>query len=232
MTADRRQRLAATRLYLVASFPAEAAERALTAMATAAWAEVTSGGITRPVVGAVQLRCKGAPTDLLRDLLSRARHALPTDTLLLVNDDLQAVFDEAGKPLADGVHLGREDAAAIGLTGARQRLGPDLLLGTSTRTLHEVETAMAAGADHVGFGAMSPSASKPDTTPADPAELARCLAAHPDFPLFPIGGLGPDTLHLLTDSGAQRAAIGTAILNAPDPAQAAQACYEPLAPNQ
>jgi len=237
MTADRHERLAATRVYLVASFGVDRAEQALAAAAAAARATVpgdadaTSRGARRPVVGAVQLRCKGVPTETQRALLLRARQLLPADTLLLVNDDLDAVFDKIGMPLADGVHLGREDTATLGLAGARERLGPDLLLGTSTRTLAEVDAALAAGADHVGFGAMASSTTKSNTSPADPAELSRCLAAHPDLPIFPIGGLTPDTLHLVTATGCPRAAIGAAILNAPDPSEAARACYELLTPD-
>ncbi|MHC4844682.1 MAG: thiamine phosphate synthase [Planctomycetota bacterium] len=234
MTADRHARLARTRVYLVASFPVERAGPALAAVAAAAratsgaGADVTSPGSGRPVVGAVQLRCKDAPTETQRALLLRARQLLPPDTLLLVNDDLDAVFDAIDEPLADGVHLGREDAAAIGLAAARERLGPDLLLGTSTRTLAEIDAALAAGADHVGFGAMAPSTTKTNTSPADPAELARCLAAHPDLPIFPIGGLGPDTLHLVTAAGGRRAAIGAAIQDASDPAAASLACLNAL----
>ncbi|MGQ0552823.1 MAG: thiamine phosphate synthase [Planctomycetota bacterium] len=172
--------------------------------------------------------------DLRRALLRELRAALPADALLIVNDDLEAVFDEHGRPLADGVHLGREDAAALaslesggaeveacrqGLAIARSRLGPELLLGTSTRTLEEVLAAREAGCDYVGFGAMAPTGTKSDTTLASADELRRCLAAVPDaaLPIFPIGGLGPHNLDLVLSAGCRRAAIGSAILNAADP---------------
>jgi thiamine-phosphate pyrophosphorylase len=180
--------------------------------------------------GAVQVRVKAAHgTALRRELLRRLRAALGPGVLLLVNDDLDALVDERGAPLADGVHLGREDAAAHGgLARVRQRLGPALLLGTSTRTLDEVLAARAAGADHAGFGALSGSSTKSDTTLADPAELARALAACPGFPIFPIGGLSPATLATVRSAGARRAAIGSAILDAKDPAAAARACLAAL----
>ncbi|HTE06436.1 MAG TPA: thiamine phosphate synthase, partial [Planctomycetota bacterium] len=180
--------------------------------------------------GAVQVRVKTAHgTALRRELLRRLRAALPPHALLLVNDDIEAVHDERGAPLADGLHLGREDAAAAGgLARARERLGPAMLLGTSTRTLKEVRAARAAGADHAGFGAMAATTTKADTSPADPAELARALRALPDFPLFPIGGLGPATLALVRAAGGRRAAVGSAILQAQDPAAAARACLAAL----
>jgi thiamine-phosphate diphosphorylase len=150
--------------------------------------------------------------------------------LLLVNDDLQALHAADGTLLADGVHLGRQDAAALpgGLRGARARLGTELLLGTSARTLAEVLAAREQGADHAGFGAMASTTTKGDTLRADPAELARCAAALADFPLFPIGGLGLHNLDLVRAAGCRRAAVGSAILQAPDPAAATRALLRAL----
>jgi thiamine monophosphate synthase len=223
----------------VATLTADDGERRLRAAAAA----VEAGA------GAVQLRIKQVGTEERRHWLARARTLLGTSALLLINDDLEAVFDEDGRPLADGVHLGREDAAAlargasaaaarragallplmsIGLAAARERLGAELLMGTSTRTLTELDAAIASGADHAGFGAMAPSPTKPDTVPADPRELARCVAAHPDFPIFPIGGLDIDGLSTVLAAGCRRAAVGAAILHAGEPAVVAHSFLERL----
>jgi thiamine-phosphate pyrophosphorylase len=227
MAAERRRRLGRARLYLLAPGP-EALDD---------WAGVLRAAVAGGA-DVVQLRMKGASTGAVREGLRRTRAIVGPDVLLLVNDDLAAVRDEAGALLADGLHLGRQDAAALaghgtadtgavaaGLAAAREALGPDLLLGTSTRTLEEVERAAAAGADHVGFGAMAVSATKRDTAPADLAELARVGAALPALPVFPIGGLGPANLGpLVVAAGCGRAAVGRAILAAPDPRSAARAC--------
>jgi len=249
----------ATRLYLIATFPTGEGDLGPSAVGAGAPAGLASpfnqhnqraaaplhpddlpadsvrwtwrvADAVRGGVGAVQVRVKSASgTALRRELLRRLRAALPPHTLLLVNDDPEAVYDERGAPLADGLHLGREDALAHGgLTRVRRRLGPTLLLGTSTRTLEEIAAARAAGADHAGFGAMAGSTTKSDTQLADPAELSRALAAFKDFALFPIGGLGPATLELVRRAGCRRAAIGRAIMDAPDPAAAARACLKAL----
>jgi len=239
MTAERVRaaRLAEARLYLIATVPGTSAalDQTLNRIAAAAAAGA----------GLVQLRVKQASTAERRALLGRLRACLPPDTLLLVNDDLDAVVDPAGRALADGVHLGREDAAALappeveggraariraGLANARRRLGPELLLGTSVRTLDELTAAVEAGADHAGFGAMADSPSKSDTVRADPAELSRCLAAFARFPLFPIGGLRPADLDGLKRAGCHRAALGSAILQADDPAAVVKDCLRRLAP--
>jgi len=231
MTADRRTRLAASPLYLVASFLAEDADRVLPRLVAAAAAGV----------GVVQLRVKHVPTAWRRALLARLAAELPPGTLRIVNDDLHAVLADDGTPLADGVHLGRDDAALLAPTGvpqgervagglrvARARLGPDLLIGTSANTLEELAAAVDAGADHAGFGAVAPSTTKPDTRPADMNELRRCLAAFPQVPVFAIGGIGPENLDAVVRAGCRRAAIGSAILDAQDPGRAAAECLARL----
>ena len=239
---SRASRLAASPLYLVATLPeagADAPDVAAVALSEALRriAEAAAAGARL-----VQLRAKDASTAARRELLAQLRARLPAGALLIVNDDLEAVLDPAGRPLADGVHLGRQDAAALagetaapgpariaaGLRRARQRLGPDLLLGTSARTQAEVAAAIESGADHVGFGAMADSRSKRDTVRADPAELRRCVAAFPGFPIFPIGGLRPETLDVVRAAGCRRAALGSALLDAPDPAAAVRECLRRL----
>ncbi|GJM23514.1 MAG: hypothetical protein DHS20C15_34290 [Planctomycetota bacterium] len=223
-------------LYLIASLPGtKLDERALSSLAAAA-----RGG-----VGAIQLRMKDADTDQRRRALQRARAAIPASVLLLINDDLDAVFDARGRPLADGVHLGRDDAEGLapaelspdadrrtlrraGLRVARERLGPERALGTSTREAWEVELALEAGADHMGFGAIAPSTSKAHTKPASLDTLQRLLAQHTDVPLFPIGGLTPPRLEQLAELGARRAALGATVLESSDPERAARRCLSAL----
>ncbi|HEX5011731.1 MAG TPA: thiamine phosphate synthase [Planctomycetota bacterium] len=233
---SRRERLAAAPIYLVATFPLPDIGETLGRVAAAAAALQADAGAV-----AVQLRLKEAATEARRALLARARSELPSGTLLLVNDDLEAVFGPTGELLADGVHLGREDAAALsprgvdatartaaGLATARARLGRELLLGTSTRTLAELRTVLAAGADHAGFGAIAASVTKQDTRPAHLVELVRCLEEFPRVPIFPLGGLTPENLGRVAAAGARRAAVGAGILGARDPAAAARACLRAL----
>ncbi len=122
--------------------------------------------------------------------------------------------------------------SAAGLRAARSRLGRELLLGASTRTLAELRAAVEAGADHAGFGAMAPSPTKPGAPPADLAELRRCVAAFPDVPVFAIGGLQPGDLDRVLAAGCRRVAIGSAILDAPDPAAVVAACLARLRPSR
>jgi len=254
MTATRHERLAACRLYLIATVPSGLHP----AKVPSSWWTALEASV-RGGAAMVQLRAKLAGTDDIRRLVAQARRRLGDEVLILVNDDLQAgMADEA-----DGAHLGREDlerpdhptgpwalrhlapespavdairteANALfeylrgsdqaqlarrleGLHIARSLLGHDRLLGTSTRSYEEVQIARAGDADHVGFGAMAVSETKLGVQLADPMVLARCAASAPRYPIFPIGGLGPDNLDLVRDAGIGRAAVGSALLGANDP---------------
>lgn len=213
-------------LYLIATAPAGD---------PAAWIARIEAAVDGGV-DVVQLRAKAADTARRRALLTLLTASRAGRVPLIVNDDLDAVLDDDGRLVAAGVHLGRDDAAelappgtplarriAAGLDVARARLGPEAALGTSTRTRAEVETAFAAGADHVGFGAMAATTTKSDTVRADPDVLEACTRADLG-PIFPIGGLDADVITGLARRGVRRAAVGSAILDADDPADAARRC--------
>src|SRR5512139_3644986 len=93
----------------------------------------------------VQVRIKDAPAGAVLEAARRIVALSAWRALVIVNDraDLALL---AG---ADGVHLGDED---LPVAEARRLLGPDLLVGRTTRTLDEARAAVAAGADHVGYG--------------------------------------------------------------------------------
>lgn len=235
-----RDRLARTQLYLIATLrldgPLASSPMGFEADVARIAAAVAGG------VQAVQLRAKSASARQLHVAVRALRGELPADCLILVNDEVEGAIELGGRPVADGVHLGRKDASAFalapashpdrrgaGFRRARELLGDELLLGASTRSHEEFEHALASGCDHAGFGAMFPSSTKADTTPASADELARLTEQYPSVPIFPIGGLDAERIAQI---GARRAAVGSAILAAEDPAAAARACRDALAPLQ
>ena len=70
---------------------------------------------------------------------------------------------------------------------------------------------------------MADSPTKSGTTRAEPAELLACAAAFPALPIFPIGGLHAANLHLIAELPTRRAALGSALLDADDPAASTRA---------
>ncbi|BDG03598.1 thiamine phosphate synthase [Anaeromyxobacter oryzae] len=164
----------------------------------------------------VQVRVKDRPAGEILDIARRIVALAAGRALVIVNDraDLALL---AG---ADGVHLGDED---LPVPDARRLLGPDLLVGRTTRTLEEARAALAGGADHVGFGPVFGTRTKVLAVPprglATLAEVARALPA----PVVAIGGIGLDTISEVARAGAACAAVIDALFGAGDPAANARA---------
>ncbi len=163
----------------------------------------------------VQYRAKSLP-GVQRETHARAlldaceRAGVP----LLINDD-PALAAAIG---AQGVHLGRDDAA---LAAARGLLGPQALIGLSCYDdVARAAAGAAAGANYVSFGRLFPSTTKPG---ASPARLATIRQAREQLsvPVCAIGGITPDNASAVVDAGAELLCVGAGILAAADPVAAA-----------
>jgi thiamine-phosphate pyrophosphorylase len=159
----------------------------------------------------VQVRMKGAPAG---EVLEAARRtvALAAGRALVVVNDRADLALLAG---ADGVHLGDED---LPVAEARRLLGPDLLVGRTTRTLDEARAALRDGADHVGYGPIFPSRTKP--LPLPPRGLAglREVAGALGAPVVAISGIDLSNVADVARAGAACAAVVDAVFGAGDPA--------------
>jgi len=173
-------------------------------------AQAIEGGATF-----IQLREKEAPrsevVELGRRLLALCREA---DVPFVVDDDVQAAI-EIG---ADGVHVGQEDMAC---SAARSALGPDAIVGVSAQTVDQALRAQADGADYIGVGALIPTPTKPDAVDVTFEELAAICDAV-DIPVVGIGGLNAQTIPRLKGSGADGAAVVSAIFATKDCCAAAR----------
>jgi thiamine-phosphate pyrophosphorylase len=201
---ERRERLAAARLYLVCDSAPGPHE--LPDLLRAAGA----GG-----VDIVQLRDKELADDELAAVANAARALCERLGLLLIVNDRPAVAYEAG---ADGVHLGQEDMA---LARAREQVGPDMLIGLSTHAPGEIDTVDAGVVDYIGVGPVHETPTKPGRR-AVGLELVRYAAAHASVPFFAIGGLDAANLAEVLQAGASRACVLRAISGAADPERAAR----------
>lgn len=138
--------------------------------------------------------------------------------LFIVNDDVEL----AAQTGADGVHLGRDDAA---LSAARRRLGAAAVIGASCYdSLERARRAVEAGASYIAFGAVFPSATKPQAAQA-PLSLfaaARALGA----PMVAIGGIDAGNAGQVLRAGADALAVIGGLFARPDPAAAARELAE------
>ena len=185
-----------------------------------------------PFVDIIQVRPKdlgdpaGAPTDAAQardlsravlDLVWASEHEVP----VMVNDRVDVAVLLANEGLA-GVHLGQND---LPWEDARAQLGPDPLIGLSTHDPLQVARALEAEVDYLGFGPVFPTETKGYTEGVSP-EAAWVASQASTVPVFPIGGIHLGNAQELTD--ISRAAVGSAILSADDPAAAARSLRELL----
>lgn len=120
---------------------------------------------------------------------------------------------------ADGVHLGGSDGD---IAAARARIGPSRLLGASCYgELARARAALAAGADHVAFGSMFASGTKPAAQRAS-LDLVRAARAEFGCPICAIGGITADNARPVVAAGADLLAVIGAVFDTPDPRAAAR----------
>lgn len=196
---DKKNLRAALRLYAVTD-NAWLGERTLASCVK----EALAGGATF-----VQLRHKGADEATLRteaaELLALCRAA---GVPFVVNDEVE-VAQAVG---ADGVHVGQDDMAC---ERARALLGPDAIVGVSTQTVEQARAAEAAGADYLGVGGVTGTATKTEAGVLTPEEF-RAIVAAVDIPVVAIGGVNAATMPRLSELNVDGAAVVSAIFAADD----------------
>jgi thiamine-phosphate pyrophosphorylase len=135
--------------------------------------------------------------------------------LFIVNDDVAL----AKQAQADGVHLGREDAA---LAQAREQLGPRAIIGVSCyNELARAEAAEKQGADYVAFGRFFPSRTKPQAAQAG-LDLLRDAKKKLHIPVVAIGGITPENGASLIAAGADALAVIEGVFGQADVLAAAE----------
>lgn len=198
---QRRQRLEAASLYLITS----PSDTLFTTVESA-----LQGGLTL-----VQYRDKETD-DLVRlrnaEKLRQLCHEY--DALFIVNDrvDLALAVD------ADGVHLGQDD---MPVEWARRMLGQHKIIGRSTHSPEQLESAIAEGADYVGVGPVYETPTKAGR-PAAGLDYVRHAAKHCSIPWYAIGGIDTQNIHDVLSAGADRVSVVRAIMQSDQPTYAAQ----------
>jgi thiamine-phosphate pyrophosphorylase len=196
----RRERLAASRLYLCTPIRADLA------------------GFADAVLGAgvdlIQLRDKQAEAGPLLEASAVLREAAERHGALFAVNDRADIALAAG---ADVLHLGQDD---LPMSWARRILGDDVLLGRSTHDPDQAARAAAEPWDYLVAGPVWATATKPGRLSTGTSLLEAVAALDPPQPWFAIGGIDPTNLRQVTGSGATRIVVVRAITDAPDPAAA------------
>lgn len=196
-------------LYFITDSTSVPAERFLTVVE-----EACKGGATL-----VQLREKLAST---REYLEKAaavhevtrRYGIP----LIIDDrvDVALAID------AEGVHVGQSD---MPVAVARKLMGPDKIVGATTKTVPQALEAYEQGADYLGVGAIYPTTTKVKTVLTSVDTLKEIVKAVP-LPVNAIGGLNKDNIFVLENSGIAGVCVVSAIMKAENPENAARSLKE------
>jgi len=156
-------------------------------------------------------RSRNEQRDDARQLLALCREY---GARFLVNDDPELAVAVG----ADGVHLGQSDAP---VATARQLLGPERLIGVSTRTVEQALSAESEGVDYIAVGSIYPTATKQDAVEVGLAMLKKVRQAV-KVPLVAIGGIRRDLAPAVLDAGADSLAIISALGEDSEPQVAAR----------
>ncbi len=173
-------------------------------------------------VRAVQLREKDLGGRALLDLARKVKRLCDGyGAELFVNDRV----DVALAADAAGVHLAADSMPAA---TARALLGADRKIGVSTHSPAEVRAAARAGADFIVFGPVFATPSKARFgDPQGPAAL-EAVTDVARLPVFAIGGVNERNLPEVRSAGTARAALVSAVSEAPDPKAAARSILAAL----
>ena len=158
----------------------------------------------------IQLREKHLPPiDFLREAEAAAKVAHDNGINLIINDRV----DIAMAIGAGGVHLGQDDML---VEAARRLVKDDVLIGLSTHTRQQMETAVRLPIDYLAFGPVFTTRTKPDHDPTvglDQLREVKKIAA--DLPLVAIGGITAANLQAVLETGADSVAVISSLVGEP-----------------
>ena len=157
---------------------------------------------------AVQLRAPELEDEELAPLASAVFRVCDEAGVPLVVNDRVEVAVASG---ASGAHVGQDDDPRA----ARERLGPDRILGVSVSGEDEARDAEAAGADYLGVTVWA-SATKPEAVPIGLDGLRR-VAGATALPVVGIGGIDAANAREVIEAGAAGIAVIRAVATAEDP---------------
>lgn len=114
---------------------------------------------------------------------------------------------------ADGVHVGQDD---LPVAEVRRLLGPDRIIGLSTKSPAEAEEAVRVGADYIGVGPIFATRTKDDAGAPVGLSYLEWVRDHIALPWVAIGGIGQGNIGEIVRRGATSVCLVSEIVGAPD----------------
>jgi len=154
--------------------------------------------------GVIQIRAKQESHEdretLLIRILEVRSQIEETQPPLIINDDIDLCLRYPNL----GLHVGQDDTPAI---EARERLGPDRILGLSTHSVQQARGALGLPAGTLDYFAVGPvfaTQTKPNYNPVGLELVEWVDEQNPKIPFFCIGGINRENLGEVRQRGGAR----------------------------
>lgn len=134
---------------------------------------------------------------------------------LLVNDNIALAL----QIMADGVHLGQEDAPPA---EARKMMGKDAIVGATVSSLEELARTDLTDCDYMGTGPVFPTRTKADAKAVKGLDGFKRIAETAPVPVVAIGGITAETALSCFEHTASGIAVISYISRAQNPAENAR----------
>lgn len=140
---------------------------------------------------------------ILRELTHEA------GAFFIVNDHI----DIAMLVGADGVHIGQED---LPVAEVRRLVGEHCVIGLSTHSPEQAQSAVAQGADYIGVGPIYATQTKEDVCAPVGLEYLQYVARHITIPFVAIGGIKKHNIGEVVKNGARCCCLVSELVGADD----------------
>lgn len=169
----------------------------------------------------VQLRFKNAANDALLPLAEKVKKTCLSYKALFIMNDQPLVAKTVD---ADGVHLGLQD---MPVAEAREIMGKERIIGGTANSFADVMQRHNEGCTYVGVGPFRFTTTKEKLSPILGLEgylniLAKMEQQGVDLPVYAIGGILPQDIEAILQTGVYGVAVSGVITNHADKKQIVQ----------
>lgn len=166
-------------------------------------------------VSIVQLREKQSDGLLFYEKAKHLKALLKSYQVPLIINDRIDIALAVG---ADGIHIGQND---LPLTVVKNIVPKSMIVGVSTQTVEQAQTAERNGADYIGVGSVFPTDTKKDAVDISFKSLI-AIKNSVTIPAVAIGGIHQHNVQKLNDIDFAGIAVVSAIMKSANPKVAAQ----------
>jgi thiazole tautomerase (transcriptional regulator TenI) len=168
-----------------------------------------------PYADAFHLRYKEKSEGEILEMARLLLQETPIQAKSLIINRHAAVAEELG---AGGLHLTEQQEISREML---QRMQQKMRVGRSVHSVRRAVEAKREGMDYLIAGHIFPSASKPGLPPFGVESLRRLVQAC-SLPVIAIGGIGPENVNQIRQTGAKGVAVISAVAHHPSPEEVAK----------